>query len=125
MLFQGKSQECAMYTTAPTHPLNQRPGDSTDHSADAGVAPGGSAATLTVVLERSPAALARVYSVLCLMNLVPESFGGTQVGDDLIRLDFSFGPEPERRIDLLTRKLAQLTECLEVAETPVRQRAAF
>jgi len=125
MLFQGKSQECAMYTTGLTQPLKEHTEDSTEHPGRAGEAAGGCAGTLTVVLERNPAALARVYSVLCLMNLVPESFGGTQVGDDLIRLDFSFGPEPERRIDLLTRKLAQLTECLEVAETPVRQRAAF
>lgn len=114
-----------MYTTGLTQSLNECPGNSTDHSADASEAPGGSAATLSVVLERSPAALARVYSILCLMNLVPESFAGTPVGEELIRLDFEFGPEPDRRIDLLTRKLAQLTECLEVAELPVRQRAAL
>lgn len=125
MLFQGKSQERARYMTGLTQPLNEPPEHSTAHPAGAGEAAGGSAATLTVVLERSPAALARVYSVLCLMNLVPDSFGGTQVGDDLMRLDFRFGPEPDRRIDLLTRKLAQLTECLDVAETPVRRRAAL
>lgn len=114
-----------MYTTGLTQPLNERPEDSTGHPAGDGKAAGGCAATLTIVLDRSPAALARVYSVLCLMNLLPESFGGSQLGDDLMRLDFAFGPQPDRRIDLLTRKLAQLTECMEVAETPVRQRAAL
>lgn len=114
-----------MFTTGLTQPLDGPRGDSTDYPADAAAAPRCVAAALTVVVERSPSALARVCSVLCLMNLVPDSFGGTQLGDDLIRLDFAFAPEPERRIDLLTRKLAQLTECLEVAETPVHRHATY
>ena len=113
-----------MYTTGLTQPLGSAQGNSTEAPADTNNSGAHDIQLLTIVLEQTPAALARVYSVLCLMNLVPDSFNGSQEGDGAIRIDFTFGSVTGRRLDLLIRKLAQLTECLEVAETPARHRAA-
>jgi hypothetical protein len=110
MLIQVQPQERSVYTTGLSWPLDDRAAVTADTDRADALA----AVNVGVLLERSPAALARVYSVLCLMNVVPVAFGGMQVGDDAVRIDFVFGPEPDRRIDLLSRKLAQLTECLEV-----------
>jgi len=75
---------------------------------------------ITVLLERFPGALARVFALLCLFELVPqfarvEPSKGSGCEDD-IRLDLGFGPLQPDRLDLLTRKIRQLTECLEVYE---------
>ena len=113
-----------MYTTGPTQLLGSAQGSSTEAPAVTNNTGAHDIQLLTIVLEQTPAALARVYSVLCLMNLVPDSFNGSQVGDGAVRIDFTFGSIEDRRLDLLIRKLWQLTECLEVAETPTRHRAA-
>ena len=73
---------------------------------------------ITVLLERFPGALARVFALLCLFELVPQfarvgpSHGSGS--DDDIRLDLGFDQLQPDRMDLLLRKIRQLTECLEV-----------
>ncbi len=76
---------------------------------------------ITVVLERLPGALARVFALLCLFELVPQfariaPIKGSGIEDD-IRLEFGFAQLQPERLDLLCRKIRQLTECLEVFET--------
>jgi hypothetical protein len=80
-------------------------------------------AELVVLLERFPGALARVFALLCLFELVPLS-SRTGLDDvDAIRLELQFSHLPPDRLDLLVRKLNQLTECLGVL--PMRASAPF
>ncbi|MEJ8568674.1 hypothetical protein [Elongatibacter sediminis] len=68
---------------------------------------------LTVLLERLPGALLRVFGVLCTFELVPERSLSQCAGPDAIRVVFHFRDLPGHRLDLLVRKLRQLTECFE------------
>lgn len=72
------------------------------------------AAELHVVLERNPAALARVFDVLCLLGLVPERTESSEMGQHDLGLSLFFGPVAAVSTDLLVRKVSQLTDCLEV-----------
>lgn len=69
---------------------------------------------LTVLLERLPGALLRVFGVLCAFDLVPDRSLSRSVGPDAIRVVCHFRDLPGHRLDLLVRKLRQLTECYEV-----------
>ncbi|HKX56260.1 MAG TPA: hypothetical protein VJN01_09165 [Xanthomonadales bacterium] len=78
---------------------------------------------LVVLLERFPGALARVFALLCLFELIPLATRTELCDDDAIRLELTFSRLPPDRLDLLVRKLNQLTECLGVVEsdaTPAR-----
>ena len=70
---------------------------------------------LTVLLERGPGALLRVFGVLCTFELVPEHTASGVDGPDMIRVAFRFAGLSPARCDLLARKLAQLTECIDVS----------
>ena len=74
-------------------------------------------AGVTVMLECTSAALARVYALLCTVDLVPAASCAALCGEDAIRLDLAFESVPGSRLEMLVRKLAQLTECLEVNHT--------
>jgi hypothetical protein len=81
---------------------------------------------LVVLLERFPGALARVFALLCLFELIPLSTRTDLCDDDAIRVELQFSRLPPDRLDLLVRKLNQLTECLGVVEndaTPARFQA--
>lgn len=69
---------------------------------------------LVVMLERFPGALARVFALLCLFELIPLSTSTELCADDAIRVELHFPHLPPDRLDLLVRKLNQLTECLGV-----------
>lgn len=88
----------------------------TEHAPEASLAQ----VQIIILLERFPGALARVFALLCLFELVPQfarvtpSHGGGK--EDDIRLELGFEQLQPDRLDLLTRKIRQLTECLEVYE---------
>jgi hypothetical protein len=69
---------------------------------------------LVILLERFPGALARAYALLCLFELVPLATRSELQADDEIRLEWQFSHLPPDRLDLLQRKISQLTECLQV-----------
>ena len=69
---------------------------------------------ICVVLERFTGSLARVFALLCLFELVPLSSRTELCDDDAIRLELHFSHLPPDRLDLLLRKISQLTECLTV-----------
>lgn len=71
---------------------------------------------LVVLLERFPGALARVFALLCLFELIPLATRTELCEDDAIRVELQFLHLPPDRLDLLIRKLNQLTECLDVSE---------
>lgn len=72
---------------------------------------------LVVMLERFPGALARVFALLCLFELIPLATRTELCDDDAIRVELQFSHLPPDRLDLLVRKLNQLTECLGVVES--------
>lgn len=82
----------------------------TEHAPAAALAQ----AQVTVLLECFPGALARLFALLCLFELVPLRSHTELAGQDAIRVDLQFSHLPPERLDLLLRKFRQLTECLEV-----------
>lgn len=72
---------------------------------------------ISVVLERGPTALSRVFALLCTVDLVPTTTSSAQEGNESIRLDLEFESVAQNRVDLLLRKLAQLVECLGVTHS--------
>jgi len=89
----------------------------TEHAPEASLAQ----VEITILLERFPGALARVFALLCLFELVPQfvrvmpsKLRGT---DDDIRLELGFDELQPGRLDLLIRKIRQLTECLEIHQS--------
>ena len=87
-----------------------QPDDCTTRSAGA--------ASLCVVLERNPCALARVFSLLATLCLEPQTTSTECLGADAIRVQLNFAPVLAGRLDLLIRKVTQLTDCLEASQTP-------
>ncbi len=69
---------------------------------------------VVVLLERFPGALARVFALLCLFELVPLTAHTELCEGDAIRVEMQFSQLPPDRLDLLLRKIRQLTECLDV-----------
>jgi len=67
---------------------------------------------LVVLVERFPGALARVFALLCLYELIPLSTRTELCDDDAIRVELQFSHLSPDRLSLLVRKLNQLTECL-------------
>ena len=78
----------------------------------------GLATAVSLRLERSPVALARVYSILCTLGLVPTTMSGRAAGPDELQLDLDFQGAAAGRVDLLLRKLAQLVDCIEIQHAP-------
>jgi hypothetical protein len=81
--------------------------------------PGVCQVEVTIVLERCPAALARLFALLAVLDLTPERSRSVQSGADAISLALTFGAAEPRKIDLLQRKALQLTECFDVSHTVV------
>lgn len=69
---------------------------------------------INVLLERFTGSLARVFALLCLFELVPVTSRTELCDDDAIHLELHFSHLPPDRLDLLLRKISQLTECLTV-----------
>jgi ribosomal protein S15P/S13E len=69
---------------------------------------------IVVLLEPFPGALARVFALLCLFELVPQFAQVTRWNEGDIRLELGFDQLQPERLNLLLRKIQQLTECLEV-----------
>ena len=78
----------------------------------------GPVTAVSLQLEHSPTALARVSAILCTVGLVPASMSAQAVGDEVLQLDLCFRDAAARRVDLLLRKLAQLVECIELRHAP-------
>lgn len=109
-----------MERTEQHHPQDVYADESADGRPSAWLPEAG----ITLMLERTPAALARVYALLCTVDLVPAASCSASCGEDVIRLDLAFESVPGSRFDRLLRKLAQLTECLELDHRSNRNRAA-
>jgi hypothetical protein len=69
---------------------------------------------MVVLLERLPGALARLFALLCLFELVPQVARTELCENDVIRVQLQFVQLPPERLQLLLRKICQLTECLDV-----------
>jgi hypothetical protein len=74
-------------------------------------------AGITLLLERCPSSLARVFALLCTMTLIPTSSCCAEIGEDIVRLDLFFESVRTDRYDLLLRKLALLIECQEMTSS--------
>ena len=72
---------------------------------------------VVVLLEQFPGALARVFALLCLFELVPVAMQCVQWAEDELHLQLHFDQIKRDRLNLLLRKICQLTECLEVYES--------
>ena len=80
-----------------------------------------SEAGITLLLERCPSALARVFALLCTLTLIPTSSCCAEIDEDLIRLDIFFESVRSDRYDLLLRKLELLIECQEMTSSGLQQ----
>jgi hypothetical protein len=72
---------------------------------------------VVVLLERFPGALARLFALLCLFELVPLASRTELCEEEAIRVELQFSHLPPDRLDLLLRKIRQLTECLDIRST--------
>ncbi len=81
-------------------------------SASTSVGPG--TRTVSVVTDATSSALARIFVLLATLSLVPVATHSASSEQDFINLRLSFANIGERRIDLLCRKLLQLTETVSV-----------
>ncbi len=73
--------------------------------------------TVSVVTAATPSALARIFVLLATLNLVPVATRSAIREPGAIHLRLSFENVGESRIDLLRRKLFQLTETVRVDAT--------
>lgn len=80
---------------------------------------------LTVLLEPSPGALARVFALLATFDLVPLASCSTLLPADYVRLDLTLHPVPHERCEMLVRKLNQMIDCIEVKSAPRVNAASF
>jgi len=71
-------------------------------------------AELYILMESNHGTLARVCNVLCVLNLVPQSLSSEQLATEELSLTLKLGPVASGTVDLLHRKVSQLTDCLEV-----------
>lgn len=69
---------------------------------------------VTVLMEPTPTGLARVFALIGALGLLPGAACAVMAGTDTLRVDLVFDGVPGPVFDRLERKLAQLTECLEV-----------
>ena len=84
-------------------------------SASTSIGPG--TRTVSVVTDATSSALARIFVLLATLSLVPVATRSGSSQQDAIDLRLSFENVGELRIDLLCRKLLQLTETISVAAT--------
>ena len=73
--------------------------------------------TVSVVTDATPSALARIFVLLATLDLVPAATRSANPEQGAIHLRLSFENVGESRIDLLRRKLFQLTETVRVDAT--------
>ena len=73
--------------------------------------------TVSVVSDATSNVLARIYGLLATLSLVPVTARSSKSTENLIRLQMNFKAVGESRIDLLCRKLLQLTETNSVVAT--------
>lgn len=74
--------------------------------------------------EASPQSLGRVFSVLTLLNLVPDQARANTDAGERVQLELDFESISQRDFDLLLRKIAQLTETMYVTEVQKVRSAA-
>ena len=73
---------------------------------------------LSVLLESSPGALARVFALLATFDLVPVASCSTLLPADFVRLDLTLQTVSHERREMLVRKLNQMIDCIEVTSAP-------
>ena len=73
--------------------------------------------TVSVVSDASSNALARIFSLLATLDVVPVSTRSSSSGHGAIDLRLEFEGIGENRIDRLCRKLIQLTDTISVDAT--------
>ena len=66
--------------------------------------------TIRLAVENSPMSLSRVFGLIGTVFIVPVSSGTSQREDGAIEVQLDFSDADPRKIDLLCRKLSQLTE---------------
>ena len=69
-------------------------------------------AEIVMALDKSPIALGRVFSLLAVVRLIPQSTETAVREDELVEIRIVFESVSELRFDLLCRKLQQLTETI-------------
>jgi hypothetical protein len=72
---------------------------------------------LVVVSEAAPTALARIFGLLSSLSIVPLSTSSLQC-DNTVSLNLKFNDVDLSTADLLQRKIAQLTETVEIRGCP-------
>ena len=70
--------------------------------------------TAHVAVENSPLSLGRVFGLVGTVSIVPESSSTVLRADNVVEVQLTFSGEEPRKIDLLCRKLNQLTETISV-----------
>lgn len=68
--------------------------------------------SISVIVEKSPLSLARVYGFLATLNTVPLSTRSTLQGDDAMVINLSFVDIDAITADRICRKVSQLTEMI-------------
>ena len=71
---------------------------------------------IRVVTDAMPTALARVFGLLATMSVVPFSTSSSVGNDDTVRLSINLRGVDPLTIDLLVRKITQVTETRKVTD---------
>ena len=88
-------------------------------TASAGIEP--VTQTVSVVTDATSGSLARIFVLLATLSLIPVATSSASSEQHCICLRLSFAKVDEVRIDLLCRKLLQLTETISVDASEPRQ----
>ena len=91
-----------------------------DPGASASTGAGPATRTVSIVTGATSSALARIFVLLATLGLVPVATRSASSEQDSIGLQLSFANVAESRLDLLCRKLFQLTETISVDASEYR-----
>ena len=69
---------------------------------------------IQVVSEAAPTSLARIFGLLSSLSIVPLSSSSSSHSDCTVNLNLHFGGVDSSTIDLLLRKISQLTETVAI-----------
>ena len=70
---------------------------------------------LQIVCEAVPTALAKIFGVMCTLNIVPDRAASTMTIDNCVTLSLSFVDTQSSIMDMLQRKISQLTETVTIS----------
>ena len=70
--------------------------------------------TISVVSDATPNTLARIFGLLATFDVIPVSVQSVPFGQGVLTLQLALDDIDEHRVDLLRRKLLQLTDTISV-----------